>query len=133
MQDNNIGETEKVSWNLSQALIMELGNLLRRASDYYIRANYQLALNSLQAVRQRIIQSLDPTERKDLRNQEVELQKLIYGESQENTGFKVTSKFYKIRAELQHKFEDYNEALMDLLEKYGYLINKKEDQTNLNA
>lgn len=103
---------------------------------FYIKDNLELALYSLKAIRQRIIQSLDEIERKTTSEKEIEIQKLCssYKLMMNNRGFDNLGQSYiELRNKMFLVYEEYNTILMDLLEKYGYLVQKKEDKTNLNA
>ncbi len=91
--------------------------MLNRATMLYLNGNIIKAYWSLKSVKFRFIQSLDPVERKGLRNME------------EN--------FFKARKEnksnaMAYEFEKYNEKIMDLLESYGYLIQKKKDSFRIS-
>lgn len=109
---------EQVAWNLSSSLIMEIANLLQRSSNNYLTGNITKAFWSLKAIKLRIIQSLNLDERKEFKKLE---EKMINARSEQSD------------SNISLHFEEYNELLMDKLEKYGYTISKKEDMTKMNA
>lgn len=103
-------EQDQVEWNLSQALVAEIQYLLSMANRLFLSGNIDKAFWTLKAVKFRFIQSLDPEERKKLK----EIEKEFY----EN----VKNKNQQARV-----YDNYNETIMDYLEIYGYLIPKKKD------
>ena len=115
--------TDKVAWNLSEAIISQLSNLLVRANHNWLTGNFDDAFFSLRAAKMRVIQSLNPDERKALKDIEEEFKQI-----------KTSKKSFPLmRIELSDLHERYNEALMDLLEKYGYTIRKQEDTISINV
>ena len=108
------GETQQVSWNLSQSIIMEIGNLLQRANTYYLSGHLDQWFFSLKAIKMRFIQSLEPKEREELA--ELELNIISMG------SFKLA----------MIQVENYNERIMDLLQRYGYAMKLRDDLTNIN-
>lgn len=132
MDDGYIKVTEQVSWTLSMALINQLSDLLREATRLYLNGDIEKAFFRLKAVRMRIIQNLKQTksnpERKQCLDKEIEFFKLKLNKEEliENK-----IKYIETKQEQMRVYEDYNTLLMDLLEKYGYLIKKREDNTNI--
>ena len=120
MTFNEANTTSAVSWNLSQQLIFELNNLLVLADKRYLSGNISGWFFHLKAVKMRITQSLNNDERKILEGFE---KQIIVFENLKPTP--------ENRTLLVTLIEKYNEQLMDFLEKYGYLIQKKKDSTKM--
>jgi len=118
---------ERVSWNLAEALIIQLGNLLAQSNSNYLNGRIDKAFFCLKVIRQRIIQSLKPDERKQI----IELEKEFVG-----NGFSKVNQIKEYQNQKQKQmvvYEKYNTLIMDFLEKYGYLIKKQEDDTRINV
>jgi hypothetical protein len=132
-------ETFEVAWNLSQALIMEISNLLQRANNHYLKGELDKAFYCLKAIKFRIIQDLNPEERKVLSDLEDTYSQLIHAlaeftSSPNNAKNNMPENVIKISKQKGPEgYEKYNETLMDLLGKYGYTISKKEDRTFLGV
>ena len=131
-------EIERVAWNLSQAIIAELQKLLTASSVAYLKKDFPKMFSCLKAVKLRVISNLDKAERETLKSMEGIIEKnmgvfdflsteLLF-DHDELTVKKARSQAMR----LIKKIEDYNEIVMDLLEKYGFLISKSDDKTNLN-
>ncbi len=103
-------ELNQVEWNLSQALIAEMQYLLTTANKLFLSGNLDRAFWALKAVKFRFIQSLDPEERKKLK----EIEKDFYDNM-------------KNKNQQARTYDKYNETIMDYLEAYGYLIPQKKD------
>lgn len=132
MENNSKEKKEqKVSWNLSESLIQEIGDLLKEASRTYIQNHFDKTFSILKAVRMRIIDRLKDDELKifvDMENKMYLLSKLknnredFGAQSLEN--LKYSYEFWKL-------LDDYNNMLLKTMRKYGYLIQAKEDKTRL--
>ena len=124
--------TEKVSWTLSMALIIQLSDLLKSATNLYLVGNIDSAFFRLKAVRMRIIQNLKATaknpERQTCLKYEIEFSKLRLNKEDL---IKDKARYYETKDKQMMVYEKYNTTIMDLLEKYGYLIKKREDTTNI--
>jgi len=124
--------TEKVSWTLSMALIIQLSDLLKSATNLYLVGNIDSAFFRLKAVRMRIIQNLKATaknpERQICLKYEIEFSKLRLNKEDL---IKDKARYYETKDKQMMVYEKYNTTIMDLLEKYGYLIKKREDTTNI--
>lgn len=135
---NKTSDDDKVSWNMADALMREIGEHLGQANKLLVNAypdNIVRAFRELLAVKRRIIQSLKPEERKTFLRKEKAI-RLIIGAYRYYTRL---NKDLETRtpknAKLSHKYigmlvnhlDQYNETLMDLLEDRGYLIAKQKD------
>ena len=117
-------EPLQVSWNLSQMLLQEISELLYISSHAFVERRLSKAFESLKGVRMRIVQSLNQEERKQLSTIEEQARQRILIEN--SVG--MPSNIYDgNRGKLAKIVEVYNDMIMDMLEKYGYLIAKKED------
>ena len=107
--------TQQVEWNLSSAIILEIQALLSKASNYYLGQNIKKAFWTLKTLKFRFIQSLDVDERKELK----EIEKDFVSN-------------HKNKGKVIILYESYAEKIMDLLDSYGYLLQKKKDSTRIN-
>lgn len=107
--------TKEVSWNASQGIIFQISNLLDTATKRYLEGKNKEWFFRLKAIKMRIIQSLESGERKELKEKEGEIEKLF-------SSNKIIDK-----VKITSAIERYNELLMDFLDEYGYLIQKKTD------
>lgn len=127
-------EGEQVSWNFASLLNMELGKLRARANAYFINRQLSKATETLLAMRMSCVHVLDDNEIKSLVAKEDELLKLIGQSEKEIRGFGTDSELKeKANANIQiyKKFTTYNDELMNLLSKYGFLGSKKIDTTKM--
>lgn len=114
---DNLTHPDQVEWNLSSALIAEIQNLLSISNRAYLNGNLIKAFWCLKAVKFRFIQSLDPEERKELKELEKDFTKAI--------------KEHK-KSERAYIYEHYTEKIMDFLQLYGYLIPLKKDSKRIS-
>ncbi len=114
-QKGQESEKSEVAWNLSQALISEIQNLLLLASSKYNRGEIQKAFYYMKSVKLRFIQSLDKTERNALKKIELSF-------------IKLKLKYYgrDLSGRQSSTYEFYTEKIMDLLNDYGYLVPLKK-------
>lgn len=128
-------KTEQASWNLSQAMINELANLLSAASYHFVRGRYGQSLIHLEAVRMRLAATITNDERQEFRDLEKTLHTLLNQETSIHP-FEQES-IFKWNTESLPKIHElldiYNEKLMLCLKKYGLLIPPKEDKTRMMA
>lgn len=106
---------EKVAWNLSSGIILELQQLLTNANQCYLSGQIDKMFFTLKAVKMRIINCLSDEERTQLKKQETKFS-LAIQKSKRLGGIEA---------------EEYNELIMDKLERYGFLIKKEKDRTNI--
>lgn len=118
---------EQVSWNLSEALIQQLGGLLQQASVYYVDRRYPRCFDCLKAIKLRVIQSLSEEERNNFITKEEDIMLRNNLDSNEKLIQKEYPKWLDNRKKLVMAIDSYNTLLMDTLQKYGYLIKKQED------
>ncbi len=121
-----VEETIQVSWNLSQSLIAEIGNLLHQASTHTLHEKYWLAFDCLKAAKLRFIHSLNPKERKEFEAQEKVITKYLKYHIME-LEYLNPNMWHKIRNIIRLETDKYNTLVMDTLNKYGYLIPPKEN------
>ncbi len=105
----------KVSWNLGEAIIIELSTLLKICSRHFLKGNMRDWFTSLRAVKMRILPKLGPEERTHLKKIELKIWNL-----------KRANKPYA------YLVEDYNEIILDHLEDYGFYPKNLEDSTKIN-
>ncbi|KKN40797.1 hypothetical protein LCGC14_0730130 [marine sediment metagenome] len=107
--------SQQVDWNLAAAILGEIQQLLGTATRLYLAGNITKAFWTLKAVKFRFIQSLNEDERKNLKRLEKKFRKYIN------------------RSEAKaYVYDLYQEVIMDLLETYGYLIQKKKDSHRIS-
>ena len=136
MNGERIPITEQVSWTLSMALIMQLSDLLRNSINLYLNGNIESAFFRLKAVRMRIIQNLRTKKLKgDEKSEREECLKFETDFAKQKLNkedlIKDKAKYISTKQEQMRIYEEYNTFIMDLLEKYGYLIKKRDDTTNI--
>lgn len=125
MVENNENQVE---WNLSSSLIQEIADLLSEANNHIIKGSYVRSFQYLQGIKRRIVQNLSPAERKQFVTLDSSF--LAYYKA----GFQSKKYPQKLNKPISYYankamvlLEDYNTLLMDCLERYGYLIQKKQD------
>jgi len=143
MMEEQNNDVEKVSWNLSQALIFEISNMLKLSSTNYILMNFEKSFTALKCVKMRIIANLNEDEIMEFvtleKNCKIGLIK------QKVTKFKESNQFgcpyteddfnaaKNIKVNLVDAIDEYNEKIMIALKKYGFLIPAKKDSTQMGA
>lgn len=119
----------ELSWNLAQFLIMEVAELLKKASTYSISRDWKNNLFCLIAIRQRIPTS-DNEKLKELMmvEENLKLQSNITGV----LGFNKNTK-NKINTQKQFikNVGMYNDKLMEVLKEVGLYIPLKQDKTKI--
>ncbi len=120
---------KELSWNLAQFLIMEVAELLKKASDYFISRDWKNNLYCLIAIRQRIPSS-DNEKIKELKGMEesLKLQSTITGVSGFNKNTKSKIDFQKLFIK---NVGIYNDKLMEVLKEVGLYIPLKKDKTKI--
>ena len=113
---------------------MEISNRRSMANTYFISGNIKKAFNTLMSIKQSVIQSFSDEERKALKNIEENFNKISPALSHS-----LSSSFNKGSKELYSNafntanifYSNYNDKLMDLLDKYGYLIGEQTDASRM--
>ena len=128
-QNNN--KEQKVSWNLAEALIQELGDLLKEASKNYIRNDFDKSFGILKAIRMRVVDRLKDEELEMFIGMENQMY-LLSKQKKAKGDFGVQS---RENLESSYRFwrmlDDYNNKLLRTMRKYGYLMESKGDRTKL--
>lgn len=123
-------DNKKVAWNASQGIIMEISNRRSMANTHFISGDVRKSMNSLIAIKQSVIQSFNAAERQSLKDIEDRFHKVSHVLYRSVSGsFNPNMReAYGIAKKLALKvYSVYNDRLMDLLEKYGYLIGEQSD------
>jgi len=128
------GDNKKVAWNAAQGLIAEISNRRSYANSFYINGDIRKAFKTLISIKQSVIQSFDTDQRKELQTIEDNFNKLsLYLVPSNSSSFnKSTSNAYTEAKTLATIFySKYNNLLMDLLNKMGYLIGEQSDSSRM--
>ena len=136
MEKNNTqgdkDKKNKVSWNLAEQLIQELGDLLKEASYYYTRKDFDRAFGILQAIRMRIVDRLTDDELDKLVCKETQLYLLGKQKTKKGDFQQPTTKSIESAYQFWKGLDEYNTILLRVMRKYGYLMGSKTDKTVLN-
>ncbi len=140
MNEKKANTEQQVEWNLSGPLIAEIAGLLALASAHNLKGKYQKQFITLRAVRMRFIQNLEKDERKNLYDTESEF-------ASNMSKSKMTAEEIRCMHDGSHdsrakdrtlawntamtSLEEYNTLIMDLLDKYGFLLNRKTDSSKI--
>ena len=130
----NEEQTQGASWNLAQAIVFEIGQLLASASGYFVRENMVKAYHSLKSVKLRIVQYLDSKERLVFLEQEQKVENLLYRSEQLGHKYNeyenriVLKEYSRYRKAFMQEYEIYNSMIMDSLRKAGLDIPNKSDE-----
>ena len=108
-------EIKKAAWNLSEQIIYLIGGLLDRATKSCLRGNHKDYYFSLRQIKRLVVQELNDSEYEEMKKLESEMMVKTKDQS-------------AIRPD---KIEEYHECLMEILDKYGYLIQKREDSKKM--
>lgn len=137
---------EKVDWNLRQALGFQIANLLETSSKYAVVYDYHQAYRRLKSIKGLVIFKLEKKEREKMSSIEkkvefrialmkriVALKKEIKTTRYNYQAPRDLSELLKLqqRRPLHLAYEHYQITLMDMLNKYGFLMGIKEDPTNI--
>lgn len=121
----------KVNFNMAQGLSMELLNLRQKANYNLIKGNLKTLFNCLKAIKCSVIASISKSEREILRGLEIDIVTQLEIMNMNSGGFAISSKYETARTKASLKIEDYNEMLMDILQKRGFLMGEKSDASKL--
>ena len=128
MEDySDIPISDQVAWNLDGALLGQIGNLLQNSTNNYLTGNIEKAFYYLKTVRQRIVHCLKENEREKCFAVEKRFKKNFYSpiNQQKEYGSHKYAQF--------DIYDEFNTIIMDLLQKYGYVGKKREDNTRINV
>lgn len=132
MEDKRI--IEQSAWNLSEQIIMQIGNLLQSASRNFRTGSPMKAYWDFEEIRILIYPDLAPEERDKLRAYEIDISK-CYAKSKggiNEQGSYEKTKEMKLN-EIRHyeMVKEYRMYIMQLLAKYGYSIKKEKDKSRM--
>ena len=120
--------TDKVEWNMANLLNIELARLRSKANDHWINKEYSKAVDTLMAMKMTGGHVMHKEERVKLTSieQQLEIPLAEYmGISSVNTNDVMKGRVAVIK--VRRLYLQYNELVMDLLEKYGFLGGRKKD------
>ncbi|MBS3099354.1 hypothetical protein J4462_04020 [Candidatus Pacearchaeota archaeon] len=117
----------EVEWNLSQALIISISQLLDRASRLFLAGDLINSFWSYREAKFQMIPSLNEEERTNMNN--LEDQFLI---KRKRTRLMTKEEYKRRLNQASQIYETYRVNLMDLLKKYGFYISPKKDKTSIN-
>lgn len=123
--------TEQVSWNLSQMLIIQIGNLLSEASKYFIMGSISDAFVRIQSIRMLISHDLSEEELSSLLDLENKYGGQIINGGNLNKGFKTDDRKLKVFTDGRTYFIQYHGKVMNSLKKHGYSIPPKQDSSKM--
>jgi flagellin-specific chaperone FliS len=129
-----INSDSKVAWNASQGIISEISNRRATANTFFINGNIKKAFNTLISMKQSVIQSFKPEEREELKKIETNFHR-IYNALSSTLSQSFNSKdkeiFNSANVISNRLYSNYNELLMDLLNKRGYLVGEQSDASRM--
>lgn len=136
MIDNQNNQDFKSSWNMQSLLTMGAYQERKAANECFLKAEYTKAIRHLIALKQMLIGVLTPEEREAAIKME---QQFIIGETAD-LSTKQKSKFddktksdkVVVRQVLHKLYSQYNDYIMDLLQKKNLLLSAKQDESRLS-
>lgn len=129
-----VEQSQKVSWNASQGLIMEISNRRSMANTYFIKGDIKRAFVTLISIKQSVVQSFKETERQELYTIEKKFNSISGALSSSFSGSfdsKLNKTFLMAKNVASRFYSEYNNKLMDLLDSYGYLIGSMSDSSKM--
>ena len=129
-----MNESKKVAWNASEGLIMEISNRRSMANSHFISGSIKKAFKTLISIKQSVIQSFNASERNDLKKIEskfLQLSPILSSSYSSSFNNKSRELFSLANQIISKEYSNYNDKLMDLLEKYGYLIGEQSDSSKM--
>ncbi len=147
MDETTREKPEKVDWNLSGAIIQQCAVLLSKATTYILDGKDWMAFTQLSSLRQLIVFKLNPEERKDMKEREEALSNLfpsqhilkntkyigstrVGGNIPTQEQIDLAKKILKDQS-VKKLFMEYHENLLDLMNKYGFMMGIKMDRTKV--
>jgi len=122
-----MGDTKKVAWNASQGLIMEISNRRSYANTFFVNGDIKKAFQTLISIKQSVIQSFNKEERASLEKIEKKFERI----NSHSFSLDVRKAHGMAKNFAGKIYAEYNEFLMDLLDKYGYLIGEQSDASRM--
>lgn len=126
--------SQEVKWNMAGALSLELARLREQANKSFVNRNIASACESLMAMRQTATHVFSEQEILSLSNIEKKLLegiskilKRVNGFGVEEQSKEKSDSFVKLYME----YLKYNETLQKLLDKYGFLGERKADASKI--
>ena len=136
MDEGGKNVTEQVSWNLSQQIIMQIGNLMSTASSDYLKGDYPSCFHKFREIRVLIGNDVSKEELAKLK--EVEERIISYIPYTNPT---IKNKYHnkgnlinyvnRQNNDAVYVLFTYRELIIELLGKYGYHIAKKEETARM--
>jgi len=119
-------ESEKVSWNLSEILIKQIGNLLAQANSNFIAGRIGNAFTIMQTIRLLIHHDLGEKEVKKILKSEEEATSMI-NNTDMYKGFNVDEGKKILFFDGRAKYVLYHNLVMSCLKEHGYSIPPKAE------
>jgi hypothetical protein len=126
--------SSKVSWNAAEGIIMEISNRRVMANTFFIQGNINKAFHTLISIKQTVIQSFTAEERKKLNEIESKFNQVsgVLSMSSANSFNPKTREANKLARRIASKlYPEFNDYLMDLLQKRGYLVGQMSDASRM--
>jgi len=128
----------EVSWNMSGSLLQQIASRLNSAALYYLKGNMNACFHHTRECRLITTHHYGIEQKTEAKKQEKEiasiLGKINYLNEQietETTSREIKKELFKLKEDLINKLYDYRELVYFLLDKYGYMVMRKSDTTNL--
>lgn len=132
---SEVNEGDKSAWNLSQDLILQIGSLIGRVSNRWDRGDVMGSFYSVQEIKVLIWTDLSKEERIELKKIEadVHLSKREFLSAIKRREENALSRRIplQIRDKTPTLVMRYRLRIMELLDKYGYLISRKQDSKRI--
>jgi len=129
-----INEEEQSAWNLSQSLIMQIGETIRRASSKWINGHHRDSYFMWQEIKIFIWTDLNDKEKERLKNIEgsvAHMERKFKLAVREGAEDKIKPDLNSLRNKILGLIMSYRLAIMEMLGKYGYLIGRKLDSKRI--
>jgi hypothetical protein len=124
-------KTEKVNFNIAQALSYELILLRQKVNTFIVGGDLLGWFSTLKAMKMCAIASMDKSEREALKKLEAGVLEELSTMAQNKKGFEINDAYRSARGKASMKIEELDETLMDILQRHGFLMGIKADSTKL--
>jgi hypothetical protein len=124
----------KVAWNAAEGIIMEISNRRAMANTFFIQNNINKAFSALISMKQSVIQSFESTDREKLQVIEKkfnQISSILHLGASSSFNPKIREASRLARPIANRLYAEYNDLLMDLLQKKGYLVGQKSDSSRM--